>query len=86
MVYLSLAPHSHAVTLPPAASLQKVQKTTTPSTCTGATHRKAVGSSRYHNIRHSYRSSVPRKQTTNRTIHLSDPQGILRQSTPFMAS
>ena len=29
---------------------------------------------------------MPSKQATNRTVHLSDRQGILRQSTPLMAS
>ena len=40
----------------------------------------------YHNIGPSYRSWVPSRQTTNRPIHLSIRQDILRQSTPLMAS
>ena len=40
----------------------------------------------YHNIGHSYRSWLPSRQTTNRPIHLSTRQDILRQSIPLMAS
>ena len=55
MVYLSSAPYSNAVfDFATAASWRKLQKTTSPGPCTGATHSKAVGSSRYHNIGHGY--------------------------------
>ena len=57
MVYLCSPPYSHAAFhFVTAASWLKLQKTTSPGTCTGATHSKAVGLSRYHDIGHSYRS------------------------------
>ena len=88
MVYLSTVPHSYAVfDSATAVSWRKLQKTTSPGTLHGrCTHNKAVGTSKYHNIGHSYRSWVPSRQTTNRPIHLSIRQDILRQSTPLMPS
>ena len=88
MVYLSSAPHSYAVfDYATAVSWRKLQKTTSPGTLHGrCTHSKAVGTSKHHNIGHSYRRWEPSRQTTNRRIHLSNRQDILRQSTPLMAS
>ena len=88
MVYLSSAPHSYAVSdSATAVSWRKLQKTTSLGTLHGrCTHSKAVGASKYHNIGHILRSWVPSRQTTNRPIHLSIRQDILRQSTPLMAS
>ena len=87
MVYLSSAPHSYAVfDSATAVSWRELQKTTSPGTLHGhCSHSKAVGTSKYHNIGHSYRSWVPRRQTTNRGIHLSIRQDILRKPTPLMA-
>ena len=87
MVYLSSASHSYAVfDSATSVSWQKLQKTTSPGKLHGrCTHSKAVVTSKHHNIGHSYRSWVPSRQTTNRPVHLSIPQDILRQSTPLMA-
>ena len=57
--------------------------------CTGAVPTARLWARRtitHHNIGHSYRSWMPSRQTTNRPIHLSIRQDILRQSTPLMAS
>ena len=57
--------------------------------CTGAVPTARLWARRtitYHNMWHSYRSWMPSRQTTNRPIHLSIRQDILRQSTPLLAS
>ena len=57
--------------------------------CTGAVPTARLLARRtitYHNIGHSYRGWMPSRQRTNRPIHLSILQDILRQSTPLMAS
>ena len=57
--------------------------------CTGAVPTARLWARRtitYHNIGHSHRSWMPSRHTTNRLIHLSIRQDILRPSTPLMAS
>ena len=57
--------------------------------CTGAVPTARLWARRtitYHNVGHSYQSWVPSRQRTNRPIHLSIRQDILKQSTPLMAS
>ena len=76
------APHSRAVF--DFATDRVLVKAAKASPGYEATHNKAMGSSRYHNIGHSPRGQVPSKQTANRTVHLLDQQGIFSQSTPLL--
>ena len=87
MVYLSSAPRSHAVfDFATGCFLAEAAEDNLARHVHGGYPQQGCGLAGYDNIRHTYWSGVPSKKTINRTIHLSDRQGIRKQSTALMVS